>query len=422
MIAGHKILSQVLAIGSLVIIFSFTLKRQLLHIIKETNYWLTRMYLHEFQTKQLLKKYGITVPEGIVVSTVEELESIAGLDKAVLKIQVHAGGRGKAGGVRFATSPQEIREHGRQLLGMHVVTAQTGAAGITTEKILIEAPAEFEREFYLGMIIDRNEAAASIIVSPEGGMEIEEIAKTMPEKILVEKVPPTRKLHRFQQARIAKFLGLSAQAARQMCQVVDALVALFFDSEALLLEINPLVLQSEGFVALDAKAQIDDNALFRQPELAALEDRGQLTALERKAREQELAYIGLDGSIGCMVNGAGLAMATMDLIRFWGGEPANFLDVGGSASEEKIKEGFLLLFSDTKVKAVLVNIFGGIMNCELIAKALLQASTNVRVPVVVRMEGTNVESAKQLLANLPIFFAQNLNDAAHMVVEKACLS
>ncbi len=379
------------------------------------------MYLHEFQAKALLQEHGIKVAPFRVASNIEEVEKAIseGLLEAVLKIQVHAGGRGKAGGVKIAKNPDEIRQIAKKLLGMRLINNQTGPEGVIAEKIILDTIVTFTQEYYLSIIIDRKTANVCVIASREGGMQIEEIAAKSPEKIFVEQVPASGKLRLFQLARLAKNLewkGVHKQAGITLLK--DALEA-FFALDATLLEINPLVQTEQNFVALDAKISIDDNALFRQKELRALWDPFQQSKLEQKAHENDLSYVALDGNIGCMVNGAGLAMATMDLIHYWGGRPANFLDVGGGASVDKVVEGFKILFSDGSVKAVLVNIFGGIMNCEIIAKGLIKAIDEVgyKNPVVVRMEGTNVESAKEILAKSgqQIVSKDNLDDAAKTV-------
>lgn len=371
------------------------------------------MYVHEYQAKQLLLEHGIRVAPFHVVQSLEDVENALahGFEKAVVKIQVHAGGRGKAGGIKHAKNAQEIREHAKNLLGMRLVNNQTGPEGVVAEKILLDTPIEFSHEYYLGIVIDRKTASMSVIASREGGMEIEEIAKKDPEKICLEHVPPSGQLHHFQLMRLAKKLGWKESDA----QIIQKLLKAFQSLDATLIEINPLAQTKEGLIALDAKISIDDNALFRQPRLEAMWDPTQVSRAEQQAHEHELSYVGLDGNIGCMVNGAGLAMATMDLIQYWGGKPANFLDVGGSASVEKVAEGFTILFSDPAVKAVLVNIFGGIMNCEIIAEALLKVEFSC--PVVIRMEGTNVDSAKAMLKNLPVTFKDSLDEAAKAVCQ-----
>jgi succinyl-CoA synthetase beta subunit len=389
------------------------------------------MYLHEYQAKKLLLGYGVPVPDFSVVSSLSELDeaiAIKALKNAVLKIQVHAGGRGKAGGVLVAKSPQEIKECAKLLLGKHIVTAQTGPDGVIAEKLLVDTPVEIAKELYLAVVLDRKTAGVVVIVSSVGGVEIEELAKSSPEKIVYETVPETKQLHHFQLIHLTKALGLSGKSKEEAVSIIQGCVDAFFSLDALLIEINPLVITKAGdksgeLLALDAKIQIDDNALFRQPELASMWDPSQVSKAEQDAKAHDLAYVALDGTIGCIVNGAGLAMATMDLIRYWKGEPANFLDVGGGASLEKVVEGFKILFKDPKVKAVLVNIFGGIMNCEIIAQSLLQAvnELKVHIPVVVRMEGTNVASAKKMLqaSDLTVYSADTLDDAAKRVVEMA---
>ncbi len=382
------------------------------------------MYLHEYQAKELLLEYGCPIAPFKVAQSMQEVEHALtqGLVEAVVKIQVHAGGRGKAGGVKLAKSPQEIREHAKNLLGMRLVNIQTGPEGVVAKKILLDTPVAFTRQFYLGIIIDRKNGGVSIIASPEGGVEIEEVAQKHPEKIFVERVAPSRKLYHFQLMRLLKNLGwTTALLKEQGSQLIQQLLTAFFELDATLLEINPLVETADGLVALDAKLSIDDNALYRHPRLAAMWDPFQASSAEVKAHEHELSYVALDGNIGCIVNGAGLAMATMDLIRFWGGKPANFLDVGGSASIDKVAEGFKILFYDPSVKAILVNIFGGIMNCEIIAQALIKAQKEVgyKGHIVLRMEGTNVESAKKMLQDAHVVTEDSLDEAAKKVVHLA---
>ena len=381
------------------------------------------MYLHEYQAKELLQKYGVNVLPFYVASTMEEVEKALskGLQEAVLKIQVHAGGRGKAGGVKLANTPEEIRVRAKELLGMRLVNNQTGPDGVVAEKILLDTPVVFSSQFYLGIIIDRTTASACLIASREGGMQIEEIAAKTPEKIFVETICASGHLRLYQLARLAKKMGWVGLHKEEGIKLLQNIVEAFFSLDAMLLEINPLVETRDGFVALDAKITIDDNALFRHKALEAMWDPSQMSASEQKAHEHDLSYVALDGTIGCMVNGAGLAMATMDLIRYWGGSPANFLDVGGGASVEKVVEGFRILFLDSRVEAVLVNIFGGIMNCEIIAQALIQAMQEVTYKghVVVRMEGTNVDSAKKMLkaSGLDVVAKDSLDDAAKTVCQ-----
>lgn len=377
------------------------------------------MNLHEFQAKEILRRFGVPVPDFWVASNVEEA-LLPGLDQAVLKIQVHAGGRGKAGGVRFAKSKEEIKQIAKALIGMKMVNQQTGPEGVVAEKILISKPVDIAKEYYLGAVIDRSLGKPILIASPEGGMEIEEIAQKSPEKILKLPFDFDGKLKPYQLLRLAKFMGWKKEGD----QVVKALAECFIKTDASLLEINPLVKTSEGdIVALDAKLSIDDNALFRQTQIAAMYDPSQVSVQEAAAKEYDLAYIAMDGSIGCMVNGAGLAMATMDIIQLYGGSPANFLDVGGGATKEKVAEGFRILISDSKVKAVLVNIFGGIMNCATIAEGVIHAAKElkIKIPIVVRLEGTNVKEGRRLFqeSHLNIISAEHLEDAAKLAVKHA---
>lgn len=385
------------------------------------------MNIHEFQTKGILSRYGIAVSDFGVATSLKEVEAaldVLGLDQAVLKIQVHAGGRGKAGGVKIGKSRNEVLKHAKALMGMKLVNAQTGEEGVIANAILISPLLEFKKEYYVGAVIDRERAQGVLILSPEGGVEIEEVAKNHPEKVL--KVPLTLqgKLRGYQHVQIAKFMQWKGETAKQGKQLLNALAQAFVDTDASLLEINPLVETAQGdLIALDAKLSIDDNALFRQPTLQAFYDPTQLPANEALAKQFDLAYVALNGDIGCMVNGAGLAMATMDIIHHFGGKPANFLDVGGGASQEKVAEGFKIILSDPKVKAILVNIFGGIMNCLTLAAGIVAAAgeLQLKVPLIVRMEGTNVEQGKKVLADsgLNIQIAKDLGDAAEKVVKAA---
>ena len=380
------------------------------------------MYIHEFQTKEILQKYGVPVPPYTVISEGDPLPDHG--EKVVLKIQVHAGGRGKGGGVKIARSKAEQAAFAKQLLGLKLVNAQTGPAGITTKQILLTPAVDFVKEYYIGAIIDRESAEGILILSPEGGVEIEEVAQNTPEKILKIPLNLQGKLHTYQLFEAVKFMGWTGDIAAQGKAILVGLAKAFVETDASLLEINPLVETRDGKLwALDAKLSIDDNALFRHPELAALYDSSQLPSNEAQAKKFDLAFVALDGEIGCMVNGAGLAMATMDIIHHYGGKPANFLDVGGGASEEKVAEGFKILLSDPNVKAILVNIFGGIMNCETLAKGIVSAvkQLQLKVPLIVRMEGTNVEQGKQILAQskLNIQIANGLDEAARMVTKES---
>jgi len=382
------------------------------------------MNLHEYQAKKILKKYGIPIPEFGVASTVEEAKRAAEdlhLSQAVIKIQVHAGGRGKAGGVKFAKKKEEISHIAAALIGMKMVNEQTGPEGVTAKKVLISKPIDIAKEFYIGAVIDRDRAVPILIASPEGGMEIEEIAHKMPEKILKMPFSFDGKLRSYQLVRLAKFMGWKGELAKKGAQIAQGLAKCFVETDASLLEINPLVQTPDGeIVALDAKLSIDDNALFRQSEILSYYDPTQVSPQEAAAKEFDLAYIAMHGDIGCMVNGAGLAMATMDIIQLYGGAPANFLDVGGGASKEKVAEGFRIILSDPKVKAVLVNIFGGIMNCATLAEGVIHAAKElqIKIPVIVRMEGTNVEEGKRLFreSHLKITTADDLKNAAELAV------
>jgi succinyl-CoA synthetase beta subunit len=385
------------------------------------------MNIHEFQAKQILEKYGIPVPEFSVISSLQELEELLRVkdwQSAVLKVQVHAGGRGKAGGVKFAKTPKEIREAAQELLGKKIITQQTGAEGLVAHQLIISPPVHIVREYYLGITIDREQAQIVLIASPVGGVEIEQVAHEQPEKVLILPLPVEGAFRSYHLIRLVNFMGWKGELAQQGMILVAALVKAFKETDAFLLEINPLVeTEEKKLLALDAKLVVDDNALYRQPHLKALFDPTQVNPNEALAQQHDLAYVALDGDIGCMVNGAGLAMATMDLIHYYGGQPANFLDVGGGASKEKVAEGFKIILSDPKVKAILVNIFGGIMNCETLAAGIVEAAKtlHIHVPLVVRLEGTNVDRGKQLLkeSGLDIISANDLAEAAQQVVRMA---
>jgi succinyl-CoA synthetase beta subunit len=382
------------------------------------------MNTHEYQAKEVLLKYGIPIPEFGVASKRHEVEKIIkqlNLTQGVVKIQVHAGGRGKAGGVKFAKTPDEIFSIAEHLIGMKMVNEQTGPEGIIAHKVLISRPVDIKKEYYLGAVIDRQRAEAILIASPEGGVEIEEVAAKDPEKILQIPIQLDGSVRPYHLLRLVHFMGWEGSSAKAGAKIASALAKAFIETDATLLEINPLVMTPQGeLFALDAKLSVDDNALFRQPEIAAFYDPSQQSPSEVAAREFDLAYIHLDGNIGCMVNGAGLAMATMDTIHYFGGKPANFLDVGGGASIEKVTEGFKIILSDPKVKALLVNIFGGIMNCATIAEGIIAAAgeLSINVPLIVRLEGTNVDHGKKLLdrSGLKIITAESLADAAEKAV------
>jgi succinyl-CoA synthetase beta subunit len=383
------------------------------------------MNTHEYQAKEVLQKYGIPIPDFGTAGSVAEAEEVVkrlGLKEAIVKIQVHAGGRGKAGGVKFAKSPEEILATAKKLIGMKMVNQQTGPEGIVAHRVLISRPVDIKKEYYLAAVIDRNHAAPILIASPEGGMDIEEVAEKHPEKILTLPLHLDGRLKPYQLLRLAKFMGWSGELAKQGMKIAEEVGKAFINTDAALLEINPLVETKEGHLwAVDAKLSIDDNALFRHPALAAFYDPTQQNPGEVAAKEYDLAYIALDGNIGCMVNGAGLAMATMDIIQQYGCKPANFLDVGGSATAEKVAAGFRIILSDPKVKGILVNIFGGIMNCATLAEGIIAAASqqSVNVPLVVRFEGTNVEEGRRLLAEsgLKITSAMSMDEAARKVTE-----
>jgi succinyl-CoA synthetase beta subunit len=382
------------------------------------------MKIHEFQAKEILKGYGVPVPKGRVAETAEEARKIAEeteAKKIVVKAQIHAGGRGKGGGVKVVGSPKEAEKAAREILGMRLITPQTGPAGRVVRKVLVEEGVDIQEELYIGVVVDRSRACPVIMASREGGVEIEKVAAEAPEKILKEWIDPTTGLRPFQANRIGYGLGLEPDEIGSLRAVVSGLYRTFHEKDCLLAEINPLVLTGEGtFVALDAKINFDDNGLFRHKEIGALRDRNEEAPLEIEASKYNLNYIKLDGNVGCMVNGAGLAMATMDIIKLAGGEPANFLDVGGGATVEMVKNGFKILMSDPAVKAVLINIFGGILRCDTLAKGVIEAVSEVKVnaPIVIRLEGTNVEEGRRLLnsSGLQFTVAVGMKDAAEKVV------
>jgi succinyl-CoA synthetase beta subunit len=385
------------------------------------------MYTHEFQAKQVLKRYSIPIPPFHVVSTMEEVEALmqkSSLQQAVLKVQVHAGGRGKAGGVKLAKNPQEIHQAARELLGKKIVNRQTGPEGLVSHQVLITPLVEIVHEYYLGITIDRRQGREILLASAEGGMDIEEVALQTPDKVLVLPIPFGRELRSYHWLRLMKTMGWTGTLVEQGKQIVNGLITAFKETDATLIELNPLVQTSkEQLIALDVKLSIDDNALFRQPILKGYFDPSQVSPREAQAQQHDLAYVALDGEIGCMVNGAGLAMATMDMIHYYGSSPANFLDVGGGASKEKVAEGFKLILSDPKVKAILINIFGGIMNCETLADGIVSAASEleIHIPLVVRMEGTHVEQGKKRLqeSELNIQIAHTFSEAAQSVVKAA---
>jgi succinyl-CoA synthetase beta subunit len=385
------------------------------------------MNLHEHQAKNLFKEYGIRVPAGHVAATAEqalEAAAVLGGEGWVVKAQVHTGGRGKAGGVKRVKSSQELKETAQQMLGSRLVTHQTTETGLPINSVLIEELSKFTQELYLGVLVDRGRQQVMFVASPAGGMDIEEVAKTQPEKIYTVSVDPVVGLMPYQCRQIAFAMGLSVSLIPDLQKTMNNLYRLFIDKDLSLIEINPLVItEDEYFLALDGKINIDDNALYRQQQLGELRDATQEDERELRALKLNLNYVTLNGDIGCMVNGAGLAMATMDLIKLHGGEPANFLDVGGGITADRVVEAFKLVISDINVKAILVNIFGGIVRCDMIAEGIIQAmrEVNLKVPVVVRLEGTNVEKGLQVLeeSGLAVTTAEDLTDAAIKAVKAA---
>ena len=385
------------------------------------------MNLHEYQSKRLFAEYGIPVPKGVPAKSpneaVEATKELGG-DLWVVKAQVHAGGRGKAGGVKLARSREEVHQFAEQMLGTRLVTHQSGPEGLPVNVVYVEAGSDIDRELYLSMLVDREESRVAFIASAAGGMDIEKVAAETPEKIFTVSVAPDAGLQDFQARQLAFGLELDKTQMRQFGKLIRNLYRLYLETDASLVEVNPLIVTKSGdVIALDAKINIDSNALYRQPKLVELRDITQEDDKEREAAAHDLNYVSLDGDIACMVNGAGLAMATMDLIKLHGGDPANFLDVGGGATKERVEEAFKLILSNDNVKAILVNIFGGIVRCDLIAEGIIAAvkDVGVSVPVVVRLEGTNVDKGRELLASsgLDIIAADDLTDAAKKAVAAA---
>ncbi len=385
------------------------------------------MNLHEYQAKQLFAEFGIPVPEGRPAVTPEAASAAAqalGGGRWVVKAQVHAGGRGKAGGVKLVESPEAAAVAAQGMLGTRIVTHQTDAKGLPVQTVLVEKAGSIARELYVSLLTDRATESVVFMASAAGGMDIEEVAATTPEKIITVTVPPAQGFSAYQARRLAFGMGLSGDEIPQFVAIAEGLFRLYVASDASLMEINPLIVTNEGrLVALDGKINLDDNALFRQKRLADWEDASQEDAREHEAAAHHLNYVSLEGEIGCMVNGAGLAMATMDVIQLYGGTPANFLDVGGGTTAERVTAAFKLITADPKVRAILVNIFGGIVRCDLIAEGIIAAVKEVglKLPVVVRLEGTNVERGKALLAEsgLAIITAEDLDDAARKAVAAA---
>ncbi|MEJ7861756.1 MAG: ADP-forming succinate--CoA ligase subunit beta [Pyrinomonadaceae bacterium] len=385
------------------------------------------MKIHEYQGKELLKQYGVPVPRSIVAKTPEEAEQAAkdlGTDIVVVKAQIHAGGRGKGGGVKLAKSPEEARSIAESMIGMNLVTHQTGPEGREVKTLLIEEGLPIDKEFYLAITLDRVTGRDVFMASTAGGMDIEEVAANEPEKILKEEIDPSVGLRPFQARNLAFGLGIPADLINQAAKFMMTLYEAYTKMDATILEINPFLLTKDNrLITLDAKVNFDDNAMFRHKEYADLRDLNEEEPLEIEASKYDLNYIKLDGDIGCMVNGAGLAMATMDIIKLAGGEPANFLDVGGGASQERVEQAFKILLADESVKAVLINIFGGIVRCDMVANGVVEAAKNlgVSIPIVARLEGTNVEEGRRVLrdSGINIITAEGMRDAAEKVVSAA---
>src|SRR6267142_3180682 len=384
------------------------------------------MNIHEYQAKQILARFGVPVPKGQPATTPDEAASAfkaLGQPKAVVKAQIHAGGRGKAGGVKLLSSADEARDFAAKLLGKPLVTHQTGPDGRVVRHVYIEEASQIARELYPGMLVDRKAGSIAVIESNEGGMDIEEVAAKTPDKIRTEIVDPLLGVAGFQARKIAFALGLKDKQIGQFATMLASIYKAFIETDASLIEINPLVVTTDGrVICLDEKMSFDDNGLFRHPDIRELRDANEEDPAETEAAKFDLSYVHLDGNIGCMVNGAGLAMATMDIVKIYGAEPANFLDVGGGASTEKVAAAFRILLSDQRVKGVLINIFGGIMRCDVLAQGVVEAAKQVKlnVPLVVRMEGTNVTEGKKILADsgIKVITATDMADAAHRIVKE----
>ncbi|HVI21250.1 MAG TPA: ADP-forming succinate--CoA ligase subunit beta [Bacillus sp. (in: firmicutes)] len=382
------------------------------------------MNIHEYQGKEILKKYGVSVPNGKVAFTVEEAVEAAkelGTDICVVKAQIHAGGRGKAGGVKVAKNLEEVRTYANEILGKTLVTHQTGPEGKEVKRLLIEEGCDIKKEYYVGLVLDRATSRVVLMASEEGGTEIEEVAEKTPEKIFKEEIDPVVGLLPYQARRIAFNINIPHDLIGQAVKFMTGLYQAYIEKDCSIAEINPLVVTGDGKVmALDAKLNFDSNALYRQKDILAYRDLEEEDAKEIEASKYDLSYVALDGNIGCMVNGAGLAMSTMDIINYYGGEPANFLDVGGSATAEKVTEAFKIILSDPNVKGIFVNIFGGIMKCDVIATGVVEAAKQIslQIPLVVRLEGTNVERGKQILGDsgLNIVAAESMADGAQKIV------
>jgi len=383
------------------------------------------MNIHEHQAKQILKKYGVAVPNGVFGHTVEELiekSKLLKTEKYILKAQIHAGGRGKAGGVKILSNIKELTEASKEMLGKKLITHQTGSEGKVVKRLYVEESSNIEKEFYLSCLVDRASSKIAFISSDQGGMDIEEVAKKNPEKIITTKINYSKEISNEDCESIIKIFSLKEKAKEQAKNLIKTIYKMFISTDASMVEINPLILTKEkNMLCLDAKVNFDDNALFKHPEIAELRDFSEEDSIEIEASKHDLSYIKLDGSIGCMVNGAGLAMATMDIIKLYGEEPANFLDVGGGASKEKVSAALKLILSDKNVKGILINIFGGIMRCDVLAQGVVDAAKemDINVPLVVRLAGTNFKEGKKILDNsgLKLISAENLDDAAKKIVK-----
>jgi len=383
------------------------------------------MNIHEHQAKEILKKYGAIVPEGVFAFTVEDLIEKAKklkTEKFVLKAQIHAGGRGKAGGVKILNNIDELTKASRELLGKKLITPQTGPEGREVKRLYVEASSNIDKEFYLSCLVDRASSKIAFISSDQGGMDIEEVASKTPEKIITTKIDISSNILDSDCEKIIEIFSLKNEAKNQAISLIKSIYKMFISTDASMVEVNPLILtKEEKIICLDAKVNFDDNALFKHPDIVDLRDLNEEDPTEIEASKHDLSYIKLDGSIGCMVNGAGLAMATMDIIKLYGKEPANFLDVGGGASKEKVSAALKLILSDKNVKGILINIFGGIMRCDVLAQGVVDAAKeiNMSVPLVVRLAGTNFKEGKEILDNsgLKLISAENLDDAAKKIVE-----
>ena len=383
------------------------------------------MNIHEHQAKEIFKKFGINVPNGIVVFSLEEIDQkfkILKTNKIVLKAQIHAGGRGKAGGIKIVNNINELKKQAKSLLGKKLVTHQTGPQGREVKRLYLEETCNIDKEFYLSCLVDRSSSKIAFISSAEGGVDIEDVAKNNPDKIITVKLNLSASVNEEDITKIIQPFGLSEKPKKQAFHLIQSIYKVLIEKDASLIEINPLILtKDEELLCLDAKINFDDNALYRHPDILSLKDVNEEDPMEAEASKHKLAYIKLDGSIGCLVNGAGLAMATMDIIKLYGKEPANFLDVGGGASKEKVTAAFKIILSDKNVKGILINIFGGILRCDELAKGMVEAVKEIKshVPLVVRLEGTNFEEGRRILneSNLKILSATNLDDAAKKIVE-----